>query len=160
MLKPWEEIGCLNYGFYRVFWEQSKTLENRDRAKPIPLFREMSRFFEKPCWKLWFNYSWRRKLHERVPIHLHATGHSGQVTLSSIAINSNVGSVEVGTATKHREKIMVTLEKMMILLEQQPLVSLMLLRKSLILITGVEFDPDPVDGTENLHSSSAAISNK
>ena len=78
--------------------------------------------------------------------------------MSSIAINSN--SVEVGTATKHREKIMVTLEKMMILLEQQPLVSLMLLRKSLILITGVEFDPDPVDGTENLHSSSAVISNK
>ena len=32
-------------------------------------------------------------VHERLPLHLHATGHSGQVTLSSITINSNVGSV-------------------------------------------------------------------
>ena len=66
----------------------------------------------------------------------------------------------MGTATKHREKIMLTLEKMMILLEQQHLVSLMLLRNEAeILIAGVELDPDPVEGTENLYSSSAAISN-
>ena len=80
--------------------------------------------------------------------------------MSSITINSNVGSVEVGTATKHREKIMLTLEKMMILLEQQHLVSLVLLtNEAEILIAGVEFGPDPVEGTENLHYSSAAISN-
>ena len=79
--------------------------------------------------------------------------------MSSITVNSNVGSVEVGTAT-YQEKIMLTLEKMMILLEQQHLVSLMLLRNEAeILIAGVEFGPDPVEGTENLHSSSAAISN-
>ena len=55
---------------------------------------------------------------------------------------------------------MLTLEKMMILLEQQHLVSLVLLtNEAEILIAGVEFGPDPVEGTENLHSSSAAISN-
>ena len=38
--------------------------------------------------------------------------------------------------------------------------SLMLLRNEAeILIAGVEFDPNPVEGTENFYSSSAAISN-
>lgn len=31
------------------------------------------------------------------------SGHSGRVTLSSIAMNNNVGSVEVGAATKHKD---------------------------------------------------------
>jgi len=55
---------------------------------------------------------------------------------------------------------MLTLEKMMILLEQQHLVSLVLLtNEAEILIADVEFGPDSVEGTENLHFSSAAISN-
>jgi hypothetical protein len=33
---------------------------------------------------------------------MHPTGHIGRVTLSSIAMNNNVGSVEVAAATKHR----------------------------------------------------------
>jgi len=47
-----------------------------------------------------------RLVNERLPIHLqltYATGHSGRVTLSSIAMNNNVGSVEVGAATKHKD---------------------------------------------------------
>ena len=34
---------------------------------------------------------------------MHPTGHTGRVTLSSIAMNNNVGSVEVEAATKHRD---------------------------------------------------------
>ena len=34
---------------------------------------------------------------------MHPTGHTGHVTLSSIAMNNNVGSVEVAAATKHRD---------------------------------------------------------
>ena len=42
----------------------------------------------------------------RLPVQLqlmHPTGHTGRVTLSSIAMNNNVGSVEVAAATKHRD---------------------------------------------------------
>ena len=45
-------------------------------------------------------------VNERLPVHLqlfNPTGHSGRVTLSSIAMNNNVGSVEVAAATKHRD---------------------------------------------------------
>jgi len=34
---------------------------------------------------------------------MHPTGHTGRVTLSSIAMNNNVGSVEVAASTKHRD---------------------------------------------------------
>jgi len=45
-------------------------------------------------------------VNERLPVHLqffNPTGHSGRVTLSSIAMNNNVGSVEVAANTKHRD---------------------------------------------------------
>ena len=47
-----------------------------------------------------------RLVNERLPINLqlmNPSGHSGRVTLSSIAMNNNVGSVEVGAATKHKD---------------------------------------------------------
>ena len=45
-------------------------------------------------------------VNERLPVHLHLfnpTGHSGRVILSSIAMNNNIGSVEVAAATKHQD---------------------------------------------------------
>ena len=47
-----------------------------------------------------------RLVNERLPTELQLTnpsGHSGRVSLSSIAINNNVGSIEVAAATKHKE---------------------------------------------------------
>ena len=47
-----------------------------------------------------------RLVNERLPINLqmiNPSGHSGRVTLSSIAMNNNVGSVEVSAATKHKD---------------------------------------------------------
>jgi len=47
-----------------------------------------------------------RLANERLPVQLqlmHPTGHTGRVTLSSIAMNNNVGSVEVAASTKHRD---------------------------------------------------------
>ena len=45
-------------------------------------------------------------VNERLPTDLQLTnpsGHSGRVSLSSIAINNNVGSIEVAAATKHKD---------------------------------------------------------
>ena len=47
-----------------------------------------------------------RLVNERLPTELQLTnpsGHSGRVSLSSIAINNNVGSIEVAAATKHKD---------------------------------------------------------
>lgn len=47
-----------------------------------------------------------RLVNIRLPLELqikNPTGHSGRVTLSSIAMNNNVGSVEVCDATKHKD---------------------------------------------------------
>ena len=47
-----------------------------------------------------------RLVNERLPTDLQLTnpsGHSGRVSLSSIAINNNVGSIEVAAATKHKD---------------------------------------------------------
>ena len=70
-------------------------------------------------------------VNERLPVHLqffNPTGHSGRVTLSSIAMNNNVGSVEVAANTKHRDpkSLLGYIRKKIILLKLLHLVSLML----------------------------------
>ena len=50
-----------------------------------------------------------RLVNERLPTELQLTnpsGHSGRVSLSSIAINNNVGSIEVAAATKHNDGVL------------------------------------------------------
>ena len=70
-------------------------------------------------------------VNERLPVHLqffNPTGHSGRVTLSSIAMNNNVGSNEVAAATKYQDpkSLLGYIRKKILLLELLHLVSLML----------------------------------
>ena len=52
-LNPKNYLYTETKGFIRrVFWEQSRTLVHSP-------FREISRFFEKPCWKHWLKYFMR-----------------------------------------------------------------------------------------------------
>ena len=91
-------------------------------------------------------------VNERLPAHLqlfNPTGHSGRVALSSIAMNNNVGSVEVAAATKHSSLGAAALG-----------VSNAVKKRGRDLsIAAVEFDTDPDEGNENWHSSSASILN-
>ena len=107
-----------------------------------------------------------RLVNERLPAHLQLfkpTGHSGRVTLSSIAMNNNVGSVEVAVATKHRDpkSLLGYIRKDDSSLGAAALgVSNAVKKRGRDLsIAAVEFDTDPDEGNENLHSSSASILN-
>ena len=107
-----------------------------------------------------------RLVNERLPAHLQLfkpTGHSGRVTLSSIAMNNNVGSVEVAAATKHRDpkSLLGYIRKDDSSLGAAALgVSNAVKKRGRdFSITGVEFDTDSDEGNENLHSSCASMLN-
>ena len=106
-------------------------------------------------------------VNERLPIHhlqlSHASGHSGRVTLSSIAINNKIGSVEVAAATKHKDpkSLLGYIRKDDGSLGEAALgvSNVMKKRGRDFSIAGVEFDTDPDEGTEISKSSSATMVN-
>ena len=105
-------------------------------------------------------------VNERLPVHLqlfNPTGHSGRVTLSSIAMNNNVGSVEVAAATKHRDpkSLLGYIRKDDTSLGTAALgVSNAVKKRGRdFSIAGVEFDTDSDEGNEKLHSSCASMLN-
>ena len=96
----------------------------------------------------------------RLPIHLqltHASGHSGRVTLSSIAMNNKLGSVEVAAATKHKDpkSLLGYIRKDDGSLGAAALgVSNAVKKRGRdFSIAGVEFDTDPDEVTEISNSS-------
>jgi len=105
-------------------------------------------------------------VNERLPAHLqlfNPTGHSGRITLSSIAMNNNVGSVEVAAATKHRDpkSLLGYIQKDDTSLGKAALSVSNALKKrgSEFSIAGVEFDTDQDKGTEISNSSSDTMVN-
>jgi len=102
----------------------------------------------------------------RLPVQLqlmHPTGHTGRVTLSSIAMNNNVGSVEVAAATNHKDpkSLLGYIKKDDSSLGAAALgVSNAIKKRGRDLsIAGVEFDTDIDEGNENSSSSSVPILN-
>ena len=108
-----------------------------------------------------------RLVNERLPVQLqlmHPTGHTGRVTLSSIAMNNNVGcSVEVAAATKHRDpkSLLGYIRKDYSSLGAAALgVSNAIKKRGRdFSIAGVEFDTDIDEGNDNSSSTSAPIPN-
>jgi hypothetical protein len=93
---------------------------------------------------------------------MYPTGHTGLVTLSSIAMNNNVGSVEVAAATKHRDpkSLLGYIRKDVSSLGAAALGTSNAIKKRGrdFFIAGVEFETD-IEGNENSSSSSAPILN-